>query len=126
MSDPTEAGVLYVVLVQAEEGVEVEWNQWHSATHMPQVMGTGHFTGGSKYRVVAGDPVPRPSFYTFYEANDLDSLAAYFESDAVKALRRDSNERYGAYLDYARLVLEALPDVTTPTPTPHRHPDAEA
>lgn len=126
MSDPTEAGVLYVVLVQAEENIAAEWNEWHSAAHMPQVVGTGCFSGASKYRVVAGDPVPQPSFYTFYAADDLDDLARYFESDMVKALRRDADERYGNYLEYARLVLEALPDITAPTPTPHRHPDEEA
>lgn len=126
MSDVTEAGVLYVVLVQAEEEVAAEWNGWHSAAHMPEVVGTGYFTGASKYRVVAGDPVSRPSFYTFYAADDLDTLAEYFESDTVKALRRDADERYGDHLEYSRLVLEALPDTTTPTPTPHRHPDEEA
>ncbi len=125
MSDPTEAGVLYVVLVEAEENVADEWNQWHSSAHIPKLIDAGYFSGASKYRVVAGDPVPRPSFYTFYQADDLDDLAAYFESDAVKALRQVADERYGDSLAYSRLVLEALPDTTTPIPTPHRHPDEE-
>lgn len=44
----------FVALVNAKDGREDEFNEWHSSRHLPEVVRAAGFTRGERFRLVEG------------------------------------------------------------------------
>jgi Domain of unknown function (DUF4286) len=105
--------VLYIVRTWVPDELLDEWNQWHTYTHVPEVVEQPQVRRGRKYRV-AEDNTPvewAAQYVTIYEFDSWEDWESYNRSEAVTRLRKDYDERYGAIGKISRQVIVEVADV---------------
>lgn len=96
--------IIYSVTAEVETGAAAEWLAWMRTTHIPEVVGTGCFSGCRIAEL--REPVSPPGYVTFvldYSAPSLAELARYREHFAP-ALQQAHTARYGTRARASRTV----------------------
>lgn len=99
------AGIIYNVTVKIDTEVEETWLDWMRATHIPDVLQTGCFTGCAirKLRYPKDtDGVTYTFQYRCAEMNDLDR----YHREYATALQQDHSTRFANRFVAFRTVLE--------------------
>ena len=80
------ARYVMMVLTNATEGNDEEFNDWYTNQHLPDVLNLRGFTAAHRYELVAGPSLPAPShkYLALYEV-ETDDLAAAHASVAAAA-----------------------------------------
>ena len=99
-----DSGIIYAVTVRVDRTVAAEWLEWMRAVHVPDVLGTGCFTGCSVERQL--DPPEaddREAFVLRYRAPSEEQLRRY-QREFAPALQREHGERYHGRFTASRTV----------------------
>lgn len=98
--------VLYYVFTWVPDEVLEEWNEWHSGTHIPNVLKAPQMHAARKYRLTQatfpGDW--QPQYVTIYELDSIADFDAYRTGPGV-ALRAEHDQRYGDVVRIARMLI---------------------
>lgn len=111
----TVPAACYRVSVQVDAAVAAEWLEWMQATHIPDVLATGCFTGCTVTRQV--EPVAsrgRESFLLEYGLVSLERFAEY-EARFAAALRQAHTARFAGRFDASRSLGEVIGRLEPPT-----------
>ena len=85
---------LFVVRASIAKDRETEFNKWYNEEHLPQVLRYNGAVNGRRYRKVAGDD--KYDYMAVYEFASEEVLHQFLKSDALKDLRAEYDEHFGA------------------------------
>lgn len=87
--------IIYSVIVEVDASIAPEWLAWMRATHVPEVLSTGCFSGcGIGERHEPASPAGTVTYVLDYSSLSLAELARYREQFAP-ALQQAHTARYG-------------------------------
>jgi len=92
--------ILYNVTFGIDKEIEAEWVLWMKQTHIPEVLGTGVFTGHKFYKVLSHDVEGTSSYCIQYFTPSIVHFNHYLETFAPKfqeQLRQLFKDRHVAF-----------------------------
>jgi hypothetical protein len=98
--------IIYNVTINIDNDVRDEWIQWMKDVHIPEVMGTGHFTEYKMCRVMV-DEESGTTYSIQYTCANMKELEAYQKDHAPK-LQQKTRERYEGKFVAFRTLLEVI------------------
>jgi hypothetical protein len=98
--------VVYNVTVSIDEGIANEWLEWMRATHIPDVMETGHFKESRLCRV-HGEEEGGVTYAIIYVAHSEVSLNEYQEKHAPR-LQAEHSEKFAGKFAAFRTLLSVI------------------
>lgn len=99
--------IIYNITINIDNDVAVEWLDWMTHTHIPDVMKTGSFLENHILRVMADEDSGGKTYSIQYYCNSMDEFDVY-EKNFAPALRADFNERYKNKFVAFRTFLEVI------------------
>jgi hypothetical protein len=98
--------IVYSVTVTVDEDTSVEWLDWMTSAHIPDVLNTGYFRASQLRRVLEpAGPEGTETFVIEYECESLEHYRAY-QREAAAQMQRDHAERYGDRVSASRRIME--------------------
>ena len=85
---------LFVVRATITAEREAAFNKWYNEEHVPQVLRYNGAVSGRRYRKVVGED--RYQYMALYEFASEAVLQQFLESDALKELRAEYDQHFGA------------------------------
>ena len=85
---------LFVVRATITAEREAAFNKWYNEEHVPQVLRYNGAVSGRRYRKVVGEG--RYQYMALYEFASEAVLQQFLESDALKELRAEYDQHFGA------------------------------
>ncbi len=86
--------IIYNVTIKAMHEIAVEWLQWMKNEHIPEVMGTGQFTGYKLCRLLDHDDEEGVTYIAQYFCNSMEEYDQYIERYAPD-MRQRGFDRFG-------------------------------
>lgn len=100
--------LLYSVSVKIDRDIQVEWQQWMQAQHIPDVLATGLFVDAVIYAQTEPDGErDRCCFRIDYRCISAQQLERY-QRDYAPALQADHSQRYTGRFSASRQILQQL------------------
>jgi len=100
--------ILYEVTVLVENLIASEWLEWMRDVHLPEVLGTGCFTGCGVTRLIEPRPANgREGFVIVYRSPSLDAYRDYLARHAPR-LQSIHAERYRGRFEASRRVRQPI------------------
>jgi hypothetical protein len=98
--------IIYQVTVIIQADVELDWLEWMTRVHIPDVLGTGCF---SECRICKDLDTAegRPAYVFQYECPSREEYAHY-RTDFAPALQKDHSERFAGHFHASRRLLEQV------------------
>ena len=96
--------ILYSVTITLDPQVEVEWSDWMTRVHIPEVLQTGCFLKCEVFKVVEPDG-PEPVFVMQYHCATLADYHRYRDNFAA-ALQQEHSNRFTGRFRASRQILE--------------------
>jgi hypothetical protein len=90
---------LYVVRATIAAEREAAFNKWYNEEHLPQVLRYNGAVSGRRYRKVVGED--RYQYMAVYEFASEDVLQQFLASGALKDLRSEYDQHFGAVSERA-------------------------
>lgn len=85
--------IIYNVTLKLEKGIEEEWFQWMTETHIPEVLKTGNFTGYKISQLLYQDDSDGKTFAIQYYCPSLEDLISY-QNEHAPRLQEEHTTRY--------------------------------
>lgn len=82
--------VLYIVKSTISKQNEVAYNKWYNEVHIPQFLSFPGVVSARRYRGIIGED----QYITLYEFQDEDTLRKMLESQHMKNLKADFDQRF--------------------------------
>ena len=96
--------IIYSVTVTIEASIEREWLDWMRRLHVPEVVGTGCFTGATIYKTF--EPTSDEQTYVIqYQCSAMAEYQRYRDHFAA-ALQKEHSDRFGGRFCASRQILE--------------------
>ncbi|THD69636.1 DUF4286 family protein [Robertkochia marina] len=99
--------IIYNVTINVEEAVKEEWVQWMREQHIPDMIGTGKFTGARMVRVLVEEEMGGVTYSVQYYTRDKNTLERYYREDAER-LRADALRKFPNKFVAFRTELEVI------------------
>ena len=97
-------GVIYELTIEIDPASEPEWLDWYTRIHVFDVLKQPGFRRATFYRAETNSD-EWAKYVIAYEVESRQTLAAYFQGDAVQRLRADHYARFGGVTRASRQVL---------------------
>ena len=98
--------IIYSVTVTIEPAIEREWLDWMRRLHVPEVVGTGCFTGATIYKTF--EPTSDEQTYVIqYQCSAMAEYQRYRDHFAA-ALQKEHSDRFSGRFLASRQILEEL------------------
>lgn len=101
--------IIYNVTVNVEEAVHHDWVQWMRQTHIPEMIGTGKFTGARMVKVLVEEEMGGVTYSIQYYAENRQNLQRYYSEDADR-LRGEALKKFPNKFVAFRTELEVISD----------------
>lgn len=98
---------IYNVTVKVNWSIHDDWLQWVKDVHMPEVVGTGCFTGSRLVRILDTDEEEGPTYAAQYYAKSMDDYNRYIDSYA-DGIRQKSKDLWGDQFIIFRTLMEIV------------------
>jgi hypothetical protein len=98
---------LYVVHIEIDCAVVVDWQSWMMETHLSDVLATGCFHDVTMVSVPESETGERTSFQMHYLAISEDALQRYLSTEAI-ALQKEHSARYAGNFQARRELLPVV------------------
>lgn len=99
--------IIYNVTINVEEAVKDDWVQWMREQHIPDMIGTGKFTGARMVRVLVEEEMGGVTYSVQYYTRDKNTLERYYREDAER-LRTDALRKFPNKFVAFRTELEII------------------
>ena len=99
--------MVYNVTVKVEPSIHEEWLRWMKEVHIPEVMGTGLFTGNRFMRLLDQDETDGMTYAIQYTCPGMEAYETYRERHAP-ALQEASRRRFGDRFVAFRTILKVV------------------
>jgi Domain of unknown function (DUF4286) len=99
------SGAVYAVVIEVAPEAEARWAPWHAEQHMAEVLAEPGFRGGRRWRDVEAAKDGWARYVAHYDADSVETIAAYRRSEAGARLKADHEARFGAVTRLTRAVL---------------------
>jgi Domain of unknown function (DUF4286) len=98
--------IIYSVAVTIEAAIEREWLDWMRKVHVPDVLRTNCFEGGTIYKLV--EPKSDESTYVIqYRCASMEEYQRYRNHFAA-ALQKEHSDRFSGRFRASRQILEEV------------------
>jgi hypothetical protein len=98
--------IIYSVTVTIEPAIEREWLDWMRRLHVPEVVGTGCFTGATIYKTF--EPTSDEQTYVIqYQCSAMAEYQRYRDHFAA-ALQKEHSDRFSGRFLASRQILEEV------------------
>ena len=98
--------IIYSVTIVIEAAIEMEWIEWMTRVHVPDVLRTGCFVACRTYKAVDSDASER-TYVLQYQCRSMEDYQRYRDTFAA-ALQKDHTERFAGRFRGSRQVLEQV------------------
>jgi hypothetical protein len=85
---------LFVVRASIKKAREKAFNDWYDHEHVPQVLRYNGAVSARRYRKIVGED--QYEYMAVYEFASEEILRQFLQSDALKALRAEYDQHFGA------------------------------
>lgn len=97
---------IYNVTLNIDESIHQEWLDWIKE-HIPQVLGTGHFSDAKLTRVLVEEEMGGVTYSVQYRAKTREDLDNYYKNHADR-LRQDGLKRFADKVLAFRTELQII------------------
>ena len=97
---------IYNVTLNIDESIHQEWLEWIKE-HIPQVLGTGHFSDAKLTRVLVEEEMGGVTYSVQYRAKTREDLDNYYKNHADR-LRQDGLKRFADKVLAFRTELQVI------------------
>ena len=97
---------IYNVTLNIDESIHQEWLEWIKE-HIPQVLGTGHFSDAKLTRVLVEEEMGGVTYSVQYRAKTREDLDNYYKNHANR-LRQDGLKRFADKVLAFRTELQVI------------------
>jgi hypothetical protein len=104
--------IIYNVTIKVDEDIHQQWLKWMFEVHIPDMMATGKFINYQVCRVLQEEE-DGVTYATQYFSPDLETLAAYHETDARRLREAHAAEFPGRFVAFRSAMEVLLPPQTT-------------
>ena len=98
--------IIYSVKVTVEAAMEREWLDWMRRVHVPDVLRTGCFAGGTIYRLVESKS-DEPTYVIQYRCSAMEEYQRYCDHFAVP-LQKEHSDRFSGRFRASRQILREV------------------
>ncbi|HEU4472049.1 MAG TPA: DUF4286 family protein [Flavisolibacter sp.] len=99
--------IIYNVTIHVEQAIAEPWLQWLIKEHIPDVMGTGCFSGHRVVRLLEVDESEGPTYAVQYFAESKADYNRYIQLHAGE-MRQRSFQKWGERFIAFRSVMEVV------------------
>lgn len=99
--------IIYNVTVKVESAIAADWLIWLRQEHVPDVIGTGCFTGATVLQLIDIDNTEGPTYAIQYKAESKAFYNLYIEKYADE-MRRKSFEKWGNRFIAFRTAMQVI------------------
>lgn len=99
--------IIYNVTVNVEEAVHEEWVQWMRDVHIPDMIGTGKFSGARMVKVLVEEEMGGITYSVQYYADTRSDLENYYSDDAER-MRGEALKKFPNKFLAFRTELEVI------------------
>ncbi|MBL7472340.1 DUF4286 family protein [Robertkochia sediminum] len=99
--------IIYNVTVNVEEAVHEEWVQWMRDVHIPDMIGTGKFSGARMVKVLVEEEMGGITYSVQYYADNRSDLENYYSDDAER-MRGEALKKFPNKFLAFRTELEVI------------------
>ena len=103
---PGLTGLILAQVMPNDPALLAEWDQWYDATHLPDMMASGAFAAGSRWRRASPVEVG-PNHLTLYDIDVSPVEAAVQRSAAAMPALIAGGRKHRAHLGALTVVLQA-------------------
>jgi len=86
--------IIYNITLKIHDSIKDEWLAWAQQEHIPEVMGTGYFSGSKLVRLLEVDDSEGPTYAIQFSAESKAMYNAYIEKHAAE-MRQRSFDKWG-------------------------------
>lgn len=90
---------IYNVTVNIDESIHDQWLSWMRQEHIPEMIGTGKFTGALLSRVMIEEEMGGITYSIQYRTPSAEDLQLYYKEDAER-LRSRSDRFKGKFVAF--------------------------
>ncbi len=101
------AMIIYNVTIKTEPAITADWISWMHTEHIPEMMGTGLFSGYRFCHLLEQDETEGATFTVQYFCADIGQYDTYIR-DYAPAMREQGLRRFGGRFIAFRTVMETL------------------
>ncbi len=98
---------IYNVTIRIQGTIEEEWLKWLTEIHLPEVRGTGCFTGATVLKLLETDDTDGPTYAVQYRVESKALYNQYIEKYAAE-MRRKTMEKWGDKFIAFRSLLQIV------------------
>lgn len=98
---------VYNVTIKVEERIRHDWLSWLQQEHIPEVLGTGCFTGATVLQLLETDDSEGPTFAVQYRAESKAAYNQYMEKYAG-LMRQKSFDKWGDKFVAFRSLMQVV------------------
>ena len=99
--------IIYNVTIKVDDSIAEEWLKWMQEEHLPEVLGTGCFSGYRLVRLLEVDDSEGPTYATQYNAASKADYNRYIQLHAA-GLREKLQQKWGNGFIAFRSVMEVV------------------
>ena len=99
--------ILYNVTVGIDPDVEIEWFEWMTQIHIPEVMETGFFKKYEVYKIMIQEEGASPSYSIQYFAENMNDVEIYLEEHAPGLMQKHMSKYKNKHVAF-RTLLEKV------------------
>lgn len=99
--------IIYNVTVNVEVAVHEDWVQWMRDVHIPDMIGTGKFSGARMVRVLVEEEMGGITYSVQYYAESRNDLENYYSDDADR-MRAEALKKFPNKFVAFRTELEVI------------------
>ena len=100
----------YRVTVEVAPHAEADWNRWHEAEHVPELLALPGFLGCTTWKDAAPGEGGWARYVVEYRLTDAAAVQAYVGGKDAERLRADHAKHFGATTRASRQVLALVRD----------------
>ena len=105
--------ILYNVTVNINEEDELDWLQWMTTVHIPEVLATGMFVDNKLFKLISPPEEQGITYSIQYFASSLQELDDYLENYAPDLIQKHAEkyqDKFVAFRTVLELVTSQNPD----------------
>jgi hypothetical protein len=99
--------IIYNLTIKVQDDIKKEWLEWLQEIHIPDVIGTGCFTGATILQILELDDTEGPTFAVQYQAESKALYNQYIEKFAG-IMRQRSFDKWGDKFIAFRSVMQIV------------------
>src|SRR6476661_6615218 len=99
--------IIYNVTSKVTWAIHDAWLEWMKLVHIPEVMGTGLFSGNRFVKLLESDDEEGPTYAIQYYLDSLDEYNTYLLNHAPE-LREKVLQKWGGQLISFRSLMEVI------------------